>query len=119
MEKWRNRVAQEYQSFASHPHSPLRGSLVAKVSTVIEMTPEDCQQLQKSLERMTGKHVIIENNIDPSIIAGMVISTSDVVIDMSMASRLQKLSAFVRDRIRSEATEENVDESRVLVGSGA
>ncbi len=104
MEKWRSRVAEEYNRFVSDSQGFFRAkdTTVAKVFTVVKMSEEDQQELASALSDLLGKPVTIVNKIDPSIIAGMVITTSDLVIDLSMASRLKRLSDSIHQRINEE-----------------
>lgn len=121
MEKWRSHVSQEYRRFRDYPQGNFQvgQGLVAKVTTVIKLSPEDEEGLRQALEELTGKEVNIVNKIDPGIIAGMVISTADIVIDLSMASRLQKLSSSIHQRITEEFQQANDMEKRVISGDGA
>ncbi|NLY56583.1 MAG: F0F1 ATP synthase subunit delta [Firmicutes bacterium] len=104
MEKWRSRVAEEYNRFVSDAPDFFRArdATVAKVFTVVKMSEEDKAELAAALANLIGKPVRIVNKIDPSIIAGMVITTADLVIDLSMASRLKKLSESIHQRIHEE-----------------
>ena len=59
-----------------------RGILEAKV-TVIEVL--------RKLQEITGKECVIEEQVDPSILGGMIIQVGDTRIDGSMARRLEEL----------------------------
>ncbi|MBO8126347.1 MAG: ATP synthase F1 subunit delta [Firmicutes bacterium] len=98
MNKWRERLQRDY--LATSHLSPFE--TVAEVITVVKLKDEEILELQEALEELTGKKCRIKNKLDPSIIAGMVIRTSDLVIDMSMASRLEKLSESIHEKIHQE-----------------
>lgn len=55
----------------------------------LEAGPE--ARLRTALARATGKTVLIEKKVDPSLIAGVVTQVGDVVYDGSLASELQEL----------------------------
>ncbi len=99
MHKWRSKLSRDFLASASRT-SPFETP--AEVITVVPVNTEELEKLTTALEGLTGKRVRIKNKIDPAIIAGMVVRTADVVIDMSMASRLEKLAESIHDRMRQE-----------------
>lgn len=99
MNKWRDKLSREYLASGAMV-SPFE--TVAEVITVVKLNPAETEQLALALEEKTGKKVHIKNKIDPSIIAGMVIRTADLVIDMSLAARLEKLSESIHEQIHHE-----------------
>lgn len=80
-------------------------SVVAKVFTVVELSEQNKKDLARALEDLIGRRVRIVNKLDPSLIAGMIITTADLVIDLSMKSRLEKLSESIHQRIHEEFSE--------------
>ncbi|MCB9667164.1 MAG: F0F1 ATP synthase subunit delta, partial [Myxococcales bacterium] len=48
-------------------------------------------QLQQRLEHVTGKHVVIEKRVDPSVIAGVITRVGDRVFDGSAQGQLLQL----------------------------
>jgi len=53
-------------------------------------------ELSKTLERVTGKKVVLVKHEDPCLIAGVVTRVGDRVYDGSVKNQLQKLSAELR-----------------------
>jgi len=53
-------------------------------------------RLQRELEAMTGKKVVLERRQDPELLAGVVVRIGDRVIDGSARARLLDLSAQLR-----------------------
>jgi F-type H+-transporting ATPase subunit delta len=64
------------------------GRARATVITVRPMSPELEARVKASLERATGKTVLLESQIDPSLIGGMVAHVGGKVYDASVRSRL-------------------------------
>jgi F-type H+-transporting ATPase subunit delta len=67
------------------------GSVRAEVVTATEMPDAYFDELKKSLERVTGKQVVIDKRVDASIIAGVVTRVGDHVYDGSIRNRLAEL----------------------------
>ena len=62
------------------------------VTSAIEMNEEAKEKLKNKLENKLNKNVIIDLNINPDIIAGLIIKIGDNVIDMSLKHKLEDLS---------------------------
>jgi F-type H+-transporting ATPase subunit delta len=63
----------------------------AVVTTAVEMDDERREQIRALLARQTGKNIVIETNVDPSIIGGATIRIGDRMLDGSARSRLRRL----------------------------
>lgn len=63
-----------------------------EVTSAVEMTEEAKNKLKEKLEEKLKKNVVFELNINPNIIAGLVIKMGDNVIDMSLKNKLEDLS---------------------------
>jgi F-type H+-transporting ATPase subunit delta len=68
-----------------------KGILRAQVTTAAPLSAAYYTRLQARLEGMTGKRVLIERNVDPSLIAGVVTRIGDRIIDGSLRTRLHSL----------------------------
>ena len=62
-----------------------------KVTTAIRLKNEDKMHLEKKLSTMTGKNIQLKNEVDPSIIGGILVRIGDKVIDGTIQSRLNEL----------------------------
>lgn len=62
------------------------------VTSAVEMTQEAKDRLKEKLEAKMGANVIFDLQINPDIIAGLVIKIGDNVIDMSLKHKLEDLS---------------------------
>ena len=49
-------------------------------------------RLEEKLQKMTGKRVVIDRRLDPSLLAGVVTRIGDWVIDGSLRARLQEMT---------------------------
>jgi F-type H+-transporting ATPase subunit delta len=67
------------------------GSVRAEVVTATEMPEAYFEELKKTLERVTGKKVIIGKQVDPTLIGGVVARVGDQVFDGSVKTRLSEL----------------------------
>jgi F-type H+-transporting ATPase subunit delta len=67
------------------------GKKHAIVTTVIPLNQEERERTEKAIERMIGKPVYIENQLDPNVLAGLIVSIGDWVYDASLKGRLTRL----------------------------
>lgn len=67
------------------------GSVRAEVVTATDMPDAYFEELKKTLERVTGKKVIVSKQVDPSIIGGVVARIGDQIFDGSVKNRLSEL----------------------------
>jgi len=59
--------------------------------TAVPLNEELAGKLTAKLEEMTGKKILLENRVDPSILGGVVIKMDNDQIDASVRSRLEGL----------------------------
>jgi F-type H+-transporting ATPase subunit delta len=67
------------------------GQVEAEVTTASAMPDNYYVELQKVLEKVTGKKVVVVRKQDPSIIAGVITRVGDKVFDGSVRNRLSEL----------------------------
>ena len=67
------------------------GRVRAEVITASELPDAYFRELQKTLERVTGKQVSVTKRVDPSLLGGVVTRIGDQVIDGSLKNRLDEL----------------------------
>jgi F-type H+-transporting ATPase subunit delta len=68
-----------------------RERMVAQVRSAVELEPEAVERLTIALSRIAGRAVEAKIIVDPSVIGGIVAQVGDMVIDGSIASRLDSL----------------------------
>jgi len=80
-------IAREYQAMADD-HA---GRIRAEVATAAPLDPASVTRLKTSLEKKTGKKVILEQKTDADLIAGTVTKIGSMVYDGSIRTRLQQM----------------------------
>jgi F-type H+-transporting ATPase subunit delta len=75
----------------------------AAVTTAVPADPELAARIRAALERATGKTIVLEERVDPSLLGGLVVRTGDTVIDGSLKSRLNTLRQRLRAAGRTHA----------------
>ena len=71
------------------------GRVRAHVTSAQPLGPADLERVRQSIERRTGKKVILEAAVDPALIGGLVARVGDLVLDGSVRTQLGTL----RDRL--------------------
>jgi F-type H+-transporting ATPase subunit delta len=67
------------------------GKITAEVTSAVDLTPPQVAQLTQTLERLSGKKVVIEKKKDPSLLGGVIAKVGDVVYDGSVRTQLRAL----------------------------
>ena len=67
------------------------GIVRATVVSAEPLSDAQCQRLQRELEQLTGKRVLLDRRQDPELLAGIVVRVGDRVIDSSARARLNSL----------------------------
>jgi F-type H+-transporting ATPase subunit delta len=80
-------IANAYQALAEARSGRVR----AEVVTATELPEAYFQELQKTLERVTGKKVSVARRVDPSLLGGVVTRVGDQVFDGSLRHQLDEL----------------------------
>lgn len=64
----------------------------ARIATAVPLTPDQTARILQLLERYTGKTVVAESTVDPSLIGGFVVEVGGKVLDASVANQLALLA---------------------------
>jgi F-type H+-transporting ATPase subunit delta len=80
-------VVEAYQELADAKAGRAR----VRVTTASPLTGPLETELRASLEKATGKKVILESDVDPALIAGMIARVGSTVYDSSIRSRLRDI----------------------------
>lgn len=67
------------------------GILRAEVTSARKLSEKDLETIRKTLEKRTSKKVVLVNRTDPSLIAGIRVTTGNTVTDISMATRIETM----------------------------
>ena len=71
------------------------GRVRAKVIVAKDMPEEPVSKLKESLERHSGKEVLLEIQKDPTIIGGVITKLGNVVFDGSIRTQLEKIKKSI------------------------
>lgn len=80
-------IARAYRDMAD-AHT---GRVRARVTSAETLTPAAVDRVRRALEERTGKKVIVETAVDPSLIGGVVAQVGDLVLDGSVRTQLADL----------------------------
>lgn len=68
-----------------------RGLLRAEVVSALPLPEDYFAKLQHQLERITGRRIVLDRKLDPSLISGVVARVGDTVYDGSLVTRLRQM----------------------------
>jgi F-type H+-transporting ATPase subunit delta len=68
-----------------------KGVVRAEVTTAVALADAYYARLQAQLEKMTGKRIVVDRRIDPTLLGGVVTRIGDRIFDGSLRTRLQSL----------------------------
>ncbi|MCI5129813.1 MAG: ATP synthase F1 subunit delta, partial [Candidatus Electrothrix sp. AUS3] len=69
-----------------------------RVTSAIELDDVLLGKIQAKLEDITGNKVILETQVDPSLIGGMIARVGDLVLDGSIRTQLNGLKESIKGR---------------------
>lgn len=75
----------------------LAGRIRGKVTTAIPMGEEPLRSVKRNLEHLTKREVILETEIQPSLLGGMKAQVGSVVYDGSLRSQLEALRRGLKE----------------------
>ncbi len=73
-----------------------RGVVKANVKSAVKLSSEQIDALRKSLEKITGKSILIELEIDEKIMGGLIVRIGDRIIDGSVQNKLKMLEKHLK-----------------------
>ena len=76
-----------------------RGIERVEAISIIPLTAEQINKLTLKLEDLTGKKIIVNNTIDPSILGGMKLRYLGQQIDGSIKTKLDKIDKSLKDLV--------------------
>jgi len=87
-------IAQVYGRMVDDDRNVCRGRII----TAMELDAELEAQVKATLEKITGKSVIVTTEVDPSILGGIVAQVGDLVLDGSLRTQLDELKESITGR---------------------
>jgi len=87
-------IAEAMQGMVDKDQNISHGSIVSAV----ELDNALLEKIQATLEKLTGNKVILETQVDPSIIGGILAKVGDLVLDGSIKTQLNGLKESIKGR---------------------
>jgi F-type H+-transporting ATPase subunit delta len=85
-------IAESFQALVDEKRNICQGTVVS----AMEMGSELKDKVQATLEKITGKKVVLTSEVDPSIIGGIIAKVGDLVLDGSLSSQLLGLKESIK-----------------------
>lgn len=79
-------------------HLERNNTVIAKIKSVIALTDNEIKLLTSKLEKKYDKKIILEQEIDKSIIGGLYVRVGNDVIDGTVKSKLDEMKDLMRKR---------------------
>ena len=67
------------------------GILDVELTTAHELSDKDFERITKQIEKASGRTVVAERKVDPSLIGGIVLQAGSMRLDASVRGRLERL----------------------------
>jgi len=80
-------ILQQYDRLVDAYH----GIEHAQIVTALPLEEEDKQRLSRQLGEMMGRKIVIDAQVDPSVVGGFIAKIGDTLIDASTRNRLETL----------------------------
>ena len=87
-------IAHEMQIMVDHEENISHGTVIS----AIELDDKLREKIQQTLEKLTGTKVILDTQVDPSIIGGIIAKVGDLVLDGSIKTQLNGLKESIKGR---------------------
>ena len=78
----------------------LAGRIRATVTTAKPLNPMDMTKIKTALEKATGKQVVLDANVDESIVGGVVTRMGNIVLDGSIRASLNNMKSLLLEAVR-------------------
>jgi F-type H+-transporting ATPase subunit delta len=91
VEKRRIALAEQVRAEYQRLLDEHRGVAQATVLTAVPLSEDERQAVVRRLQELTGKEIVLETQVDPEILGGLVARVGDRLIDGSTRSQLLKL----------------------------
>ena len=85
-------IAEVFQALVDNERNMCQGTVISAT----EISGELNDKIKATLEKITGKQVVVSNEVDPSIIGGIVARVGDLLLDGSIKTQLQGLKESIQ-----------------------
>lgn len=90
-ERGRARELEEVQRELERILAAEAGQLTMELTTAIELSDDEFDELVSDIERSSGRKVEATRNVDPELIGGVVLQVGSMRVDSSVRGRLERL----------------------------
>ena len=80
-------IAKEFIAIYNEKHNIAKATVI----TASKLDAASMEAIRKQLEKESGKTIILETEVDPAIIGGLVVRMGDILYDASIANKLRKI----------------------------
>ena len=99
-------------------YNEYKGQAVAAVTTAVPLDDELRRQVIGELQQMTGKRILLEERVDPSILGGAIARVGDTLIDGSLKRRFALLRTQIARGGRDLTVQDDTGMFADLFGPG-
>ena len=85
-------IAEAFQGLVDEQRNICQGKVVSAMKLSAKLT----DKVQATLEKLTGKTVVLTTEVDPAIIGGIIAKVGDLVLDGSIRSQLVGLKESIK-----------------------
>ena len=85
-------IATSFQAMVDIERNVCQGVVI----TAKALEPELIEKTKQTLEKITGKQVVLKTEIDTSIIGGMIAKVGDIILDGSIKTQLEGLKESIK-----------------------
>ena len=85
-------IAEVFQAMVDADNNMCQGTVVS----AMEMSADLTGKVKATLEKITGKQVVLTTQVDPAILGGMIAKVGDLVLDGSIRSQLAGLKESIK-----------------------
>lgn len=85
-------VAEVFQTMVDEERNICQGVMI----TAAEVNADLQEKTKETLEKITGKQVVLSTEVDPDIIGGIITKVGDMVIDGSIRTQLEGLKESIK-----------------------
>lgn len=85
-------ISATFQAMVDDERNVCQGTIV----TAKELQPALQEKAKETLEKITGKQVVLKTEVDPTIIGGIIAKVGDLVLDGSIKTQLEGLKESIK-----------------------
>ncbi len=85
-------IAQVFRVLVDEERNMCRGTVISAAAISSDLN----DKIKSTLEKITGKQVVVANEVDPAIIGGIIARVGDLVLDGSIKTQLKGLEESIK-----------------------